>query len=288
MTTPIKSYNFDKALEGGTSFDFQLLEKSYHEYDSSHAHRHNYFEILFFHESGGDHEIDFNVHPVEANSVHLVSPDQIHVLRRGRNVTGYVLAFYADLFLNIGQNLDFIDTFHFFQHSYTAPIVHLEGDSLKQLLDVVEKIREEHTSTHENKTEMLALLVFQLLLLLKRCYPKDNAAPSEGKLTIEFQKLTKQNIHKLSLVSQYANLLCVSAGHLNDTIKRTTGKTAKAIINELKIIEAKRLLFHSKQTIKEIAFHLNFEDASYFNRFFQKQTGVSPLRFRQEIREKYH
>jgi AraC-like DNA-binding protein len=66
------------------------------------------------------------------------------------------------------------------------------------------------------------------------------------------------------------------------------GKTAKQIIDERRVTEAKRLLFWNEHTIKEIAWQLNFEDDGYFNRFFKKHTGHTPAVFQKSIREKYN
>ena len=288
MTKLIPSFDFYKTLDGSMSFDFQRLEKSYHEYDSSHAHRHNYFEILFFNNSGGEHEIDFKVVPVTAHAVHLIAPEQIHILRRKRNVTGYVLAFSKDLFINMVQNNDFIETLLFFQLMPSAPVIKLSNTATGQLIDIISQIEKEFVGSHEHKKEMLALLVCQLLLYLKRHNGSEHLQTNINRVTLGFRKLVKEHFRQISSVSQYARMLFITAGHLNDTIKKTTGKTAKEIIDEQKILEAKRLLFHSKQTIKEIAFDLNFEEPSYFNRFFHKHTGLTPLAFRNSTREKYH
>jgi AraC-like DNA-binding protein len=44
--------------------------------------------------------------------------------------------------------------------------------------------------------------------------------------------------------------------------------------------EARKLLWSTELTISEISFKLNFEDDSYFNKVFKKQTGITPKSFR--------
>ena len=63
---------------------------------------------------------------------------------------------------------------------------------------------------------------------------------------------------------------------------------AKLQAEGLTNVEAKRLLFHTDQSIKEIAFALGFEDASYFNRFFKRIALTTPADYRSSIREMYH
>ena len=46
------------------------------------------------------------------------------------------------------------------------------------------------------------------------------------------------------------------------------------------ILEAKRLLYHSDKSVKEIATELGYEDYAYFSRLFAKTTGITALAFR--------
>jgi len=45
-------------------------------------------------------------------------------------------------------------------------------------------------------------------------------------------------------------------------------------------LEAKRLLAHTNLSISEIAYRLNFQDNSYFGRFFKKYVKITPEAFR--------
>lgn len=288
MAKLIPSFDLYKKLENILSFDFERLEKSYHEYDASHPHRHNYYELLFFNNTGGYHEIDFKKHPVTANTVHLITPEQVHVLRRKRNVTGHVVSFTAELFLLINQNADFLYSFPFFQTTGALPVVQLTPAGAKSLASIVNQIETEFKSNNTDKKEMLAFLTGQLLLILKRNYKAKGIDHGTNDLITRFKELVNQHFKKNRSVSHYAELMAITPGHLNDTVKKMTGKTAGSIIHERVLLEAKRLLYHSHLSIKEIAIQLNFEDPSYFNRFFRTHAGSTPEQFRNSIREKYH
>ena len=111
---------------------------------------------------------------------------------------------------------------------------------------------------------------------------------SQNRIVRQFKSLIDENFVNSTQVTQYADMLYVTPGHLNDLIKTVTGKTAKQIIDERRILEAKRLLFWGEHSVKEIAGRLNFEDDAYFNRFFKKHTGNTPALFQKTIREKYN
>src|SRR4026208_264084 len=94
----IPAFDLCKTLDSEPGIEFSRLEESYNPYDASLPHRHNYYEILLFRGAGGIHEIDFDVYLIQENSLHFISPERVHVLRRDKQVTGYVLSFTPDFF----------------------------------------------------------------------------------------------------------------------------------------------------------------------------------------------
>ncbi|HLZ87122.1 MAG TPA: AraC family transcriptional regulator, partial [Puia sp.] len=53
------------------------------------------------------------------------------------------------------------------------------------------------------------------------------------------------------------------------------------------LVEAKRHLLHTELSVKEVADGLGFEDPAYFNRWFKRMTGNTPIGYRAEIRAIY-
>lgn len=283
----IPSFDLYKKLNNELFFEFTRLEESYHEYDSSHPHRHNYYEILFFQSTGGYHEIDFQHYPVTGKSIHFISPEQVHQLRRKKNVTGFVLSFTADLFLSFNTNELFLNQFPFFDLSCSLPIVNLAKSETQHLLSLIAEIEKEYKNNRPEKKQMMAFLVAQLLIHCKRNYTNEHPQQNEIKLSNKFRLLVNNHFKKLKSVSEYASILNISAGHLNDTIQHELGKTASEIIHERIMLEAKRLLYHSSLSVKEIGNALNYNDPSYFTKFFKSNSELTPEQFRKSIREKY-
>jgi AraC-like DNA-binding protein len=101
-------------------------------------------------------------------------------------------------------------------------------------------------------------------------------------LVKRFYQLVEENNHKNFSLKQYANLLAITPNHLTQAVKRYTSKTSSQIIKAKQVLEIKRLLVHTNLNISEIAQQLNFEDQSYFTKFFKRETGYSPLQYRAE------
>jgi AraC family transcriptional regulator, transcriptional activator of pobA len=53
------------------------------------------------------------------------------------------------------------------------------------------------------------------------------------------------------------------------------------------VVEAKKRLLHTRLSAKQIGEELGFGDDAYFNRFFKRQVGLTPLAYRRHIREMY-
>ena len=83
-------------------------------------------------------------------------------------------------------------------------------------------------------------------------------------------------------VNDYAERLHISPKHLIDLCKKNTGKTPLQLIKEYTVAEAKRLLYNTGLTIKEVAYELNFDDPANFSKYFKSVCGYSPANYRRE------
>ena len=100
----------------------------------------------------------------------------------------------------------------------------------------------------------------------------------------ELTELIEKNIATHKQVSQYADLMHMSAYQLNSITKASVNKSASELITDQVLLEAKRYLLATSDQVKEIADTLGYEDISYFIRFFKKQTGYSPEAYRQNFK----
>lgn len=96
----------------------------------------------------------------------------------------------------------------------------------------------------------------------------------------KFKDLVEENYHYWSTTSEYANALHITPDHLNRSVKQLIGQTAKGYIQSRINIAAKRLLYFSSLSTKEIGFQLGFNEAANFSAFFKKHNSISPSEFR--------
>jgi len=81
-------------------------------------------------------------------------------------------------------------------------------------------------------------------------------------------------------MNEYADKLAITPNHLTQTVTLLTGKTTSQIIKAKQVLEIKRLLVHTNLSVTEIAGRLSFSDQSYFTKFFKRETGNTPLQYR--------
>ena len=78
----------------------------------------------------------------------------------------------------------------------------------------------------------------------------------------------------------YASKLCISPKYLSTVVKHVCGKTPTLLIKEKVMAEIKYRLCCTQESIKEIAYGLNFPNLSFFGKYFKAETGVSPSAYR--------
>lgn len=288
-TRIIPTYSLGRGDKLGTPFRaVALTPRKEGGYDYSRPHRHAYYEIFFFESGGGEHDIDFNTFRIESPSLHFVSPGQVHEVRRDADSYGCVLLFTAEFYYLHLANKDLLYDLPFLNNNHLRPILNLSPEEAADVRALTGGMRQEYESAHPYGEEMIRSLLNLLLLKARRMFegrqPEPEVESGESRLVRDLRMMVDRNFHAMHAVSAYANALHVTPGHLNDVTKQVTGKTVSALIQERIVLEAKRMLVHSEQSIKEIAYALGFDDPSYFTRFFRERAGTSPGTFREENR----
>jgi len=165
----------------------------------------------------------------------------------------------------------------------------LNEANFSRLNILAESIFNEYKNRPEEYQEVIKSNLRILFIELMRLRNKSNKPIENKDLYVqerleEFLQLLELNIASEKQVSQYADMLHLSNYQLNSITKQTLGKTASELINEQIILESKRYLLATSNQVNQIAFHLGYEDVSYFIRFFKKHTGHSPEAFRQKLK----
>jgi AraC family transcriptional regulator, transcriptional activator of pobA len=261
-------------------------------YDYFKPHRHSYFEFFVFEKGGGSHFIDFVEYPILDCSVHIVFPQQIHLVKRTANARGSIII-CSKHFMNLLGKFFFTQLS---QNNHNAPCLIFDNEVFATIIKLVSNL--------EIELKANTLLSYHLSqnytsIFLSHCIRHSSAmlheethnpryGAHEWEVYKKFEDLTEQFFMEKLTVAFYAQKMAITTKVLNTCIKKVLGKTAVELLQEKTLIEAKRLLLHSDESIKEIAYKLNFKDSSYFTRFFTKYENQTPKEFKQYWEQKYH
>ncbi|WP_329333670.1 AraC family transcriptional regulator [Streptomyces sp. NBC_00663] len=87
------------------------------------------------------------------------------------------------------------------------------------------------------------------------------------------------HFRELHQAADYAELLGCSVRTLSRAARDATGKGVRELIDERRLLEARRLLGGAGWDARAVAVHLGFSDPANFGRFFRERTGLTPAAF---------
>jgi AraC family transcriptional activator of pobA len=252
-------------------------------------HRKDHYLLVFIRRGGSRQWIDMTPYVLKDNTVYFSGPNQVIVKEGITQLWSTGIAFTKE-FLSLQENAA-ISKLPIIQNPCRSHELLLTPADVDFVEDMLSKINAEYILPSDWQQRMLTAYLTVLLTYLSRLYTEQysNEVTTEEKLCLRhYQAKINERFRELHEVSDYASLLHISAGHLSEVVKTQSGKPAIKHIHERLVLEARRMLFHTENSLKEIAFELGFAEASYFNRFFKRETGVTPATYRDNIREMYH
>jgi len=161
----------------------------------------------------------------------------------------------------------------------------------KKLDLLLEVFKDEFETKDDVQGNMLRMLLVRWIITLTRiarvqCVPA--GLQSQGNLydvVRQFHTLVEVHFKTNHEVQFYAEKLFKSPKTLTNQFKKAGISPPLKIINQRRILEARRMLYYTGLSVKEIAEELGFEDAANFTRFFKNNTGTSPSELRNSLRE---
>lgn len=248
-------------------------------------HRHPYFEIFYLTAAEGSFLADFETHALKGDCLVFVSPGQVHGWPNGHTLCGQMLAFDEAFIADHDHPDERLIRSPLFYEPTACPVVPVDQHpAIAQLFQQI--ATEFHHSCSDSLTALRSLLHL-LIIQAHRLSPHHPPVTTPANIRVyqQFIKLLNGDIPATNLPNHYANQLGISTDHLSHCVRLCSGHSAGTLVRRRLVLEAKRLLAHSHLTIAEIAFQLNFQDPSYFSRFFKRHTNSLPTNFRNQHRE---
>ncbi|WP_299884107.1 helix-turn-helix domain-containing protein [uncultured Lacinutrix sp.] len=240
------------------------------------------YSIYWIKDGKGTYNIDFKSYNFDENVLFFLSPGQVFSVDSEKIKEAYKLTFIRDFYCIQTHDKEVACNGVLFNNVYETPFVKPCKNDTKKLSFIIESLVEEFKSSETAQYDMLQSYLRQFIIhcvrIQKEHYPIKTDI--ESKLFKDFSILVEQNYKTEHSVTDYAKRLGVSPKSLTKNFQKANAETPSNFIKNRIILEAKRQLIYSNDSVKQIAYSLGFNDSAYFTRFFTKATTKSPLQFK--------
>ena len=293
MNRQIPSYRLYRE-ESGESGDFWIHCETIPERTHLHnweiaAHRHDSFFQIFYLSDGRGEVVDLGEpRRFDAPCALFIPPGAVHGFRFSRDIDGLVVTALDDRLGSITAADRGIAAFA--SDTRIVPLAAGDPDSAFSI-DCIRRIHAELTGRGPGRMVLLEPLMIGAVvgrgrpagLVTNPGHPPDD----RDRLRIEaLLTLISAHFRDHRPVSFYAGAIGVSATHLNRVARASTGLSVQGLIAQRITEAARRDLVFTPTPVQAIAYSLGYSDPAYFNRFFRRQTGMTPGRFREAERKR--
>lgn len=165
------------------------------------------------------------------------------------------------------------------------PIIDLKEPELDKVQTFWKMFLLEMDAIDSLQLEMLQMMLKRFLILCTRVYKHSNVTlvkeTTKVDLVREFNFLVEQYFKEKHTVAEYADMLNKSPKTISNLFIKYANKSPLQYIQGRRMLEARRLLRYTDNTIKEVAYEIGFKDLQTFSRFFKKIEGISPSEFKE-------
>ena len=126
----------------------------------------------------------------------------------------------------------------------------------------------------------------KIIEMVMECVSTESVADANARSKIQMaigyiQEHFAENLTVNVLAEHYG----MSPNYFSSMFKKEMSRSAVNYITELRINQARELLYHSELSVVDISKKVGYEDSQYFFRVFKKYLGMTPLQYREESRK---
>ncbi|HCW07811.1 MAG TPA: AraC family transcriptional regulator [Cytophagales bacterium] len=287
MTDNQTSFTLINPQNGNLAFKISSFTGN-HLFD--HIQRLNYFSMILINQGSAKLKADFSEHEVRKNYLLAFSPYQPFMISAAKELEGIIVNFHPDFFCIIKHHKEVACNGVLFNNIYQPPFTVMPPEESTRLQSIVEQMKVEMKNAELAQYELLISYLKIFLISASRIkvsQSKENkTVTTDIKEPFVLQNLKdaiEEHYRTKHSANEYAQLLNITPKALAKVVKNYFNKTLTDLISERIIIEAKRELYLTSKSVKEIAYQLGFNDEHYFSRFFKNNADVSPQLYRETV-----
>lgn len=253
-------------------------------------HWHKCLEIIAVVDGWLEIEIERQKYIIEAGSVTVVNPSQLHYCEHYSRDTK-LFCVIIDLSLFRGRYMDSME------EKYIAPLKegrvifppYIPGNT--QLVELIRDCSQTFCGQAEAYQIRLKALLYQMLYVLftqcgdVRCDEQKNPdSLSRERVNTILQYVDEHYAERIKLDDLVA-ILHINKYYICKIFQQHIGRTFLDYVNLVRIQKAVEMIVSTNDSITTIAFATGFQDINYFSRIFKRIMGISPTQLRKQHRQ---
>jgi AraC family transcriptional regulator, transcriptional activator of pobA len=245
----------------------------------------DYYRIIWIQDSSAVYCINNSIVRT-GPTLYCICPGQSVTFLSNASCNGFIIGFTDDFLNGQQDNNDAITPYCLFKRFKDNFVVTPGPTSLAAMNDLLLTFLGEKDPCDLLWTEITArhLKIFLLYLVQHMISKKsENSDHYNDTLSNKYLDLIEAQFTIKKSVRDYARALYVTPNHLNKIVKDETGFTARQHIQKKIISAAKRELYLSGISMKQVAHQLGFDDIAHFSKFFKKASGISFSGFKKTL-----
>lgn len=269
---------------------FKLLPFEGGNDELAEVRRCNYYSLIWIKKGNGIAKIDFTEYNFTQDTMFAVTPYQPFMFVENEKLEGIEINFHPDFFCIHHHQEQVACNGVLFNNIYNPPMLCIDNDTRDMFEMLISQMKTEVQKSDLAQYELLVSYLKIFLINASRAkveqQPEVLTTVPDSNEPFKLQKLKnliETHYKTKHSASDYAELLNISPKALAKITKNHFNKTLTNLISERIIIEAKRELFLTNKSVKEIAYLLGYDDEHYFSRFFKNKADVSPTLYRETV-----
>ncbi len=285
MTKDIIKYDFKAGLP--QEFEIVDLATLYQDFKLTltTTHRAGFFHIIWFQQGSPTHLVDFNPIKIKPNTLLFLNKDIVQRFDDKSKFGGKAILFTDSFFCKTEADTKFLRNSILFNDLFTVSQFEVQKQS-KLFAEILQQMKDElQNAKDDSQADILQNLLHNFLLHSERERRKQNFTEVKKGADLDyvmlFKDLLEAGYKNQKQVNYYAKEIIITEKRLNQATTKVLGKSPKELIDDRVLLEAKRILAHTKESIKEIAYQLGFEEPTNFIKYFKKHSLLTPTEFRE-------
>ncbi|MDH5599335.1 MAG: AraC family transcriptional regulator [Cyclobacteriaceae bacterium] len=236
--------------------------------------REHRFIVIYCTNGKGRIEIDDETYSIAAGEFLTVTSMQVYHFLELIQIDGYVIKFSYDFFCRDNKSVELIFNNNLFCHFGLNEVVKVDNNPIKEAIEFYLKVLSgEYKNKKKGYMEKIHGALRLLIIDLSRLKPDIHSSKVPNPVFLRFLNMIREDFTNRYSLKDLAKKLSISESGLYQLSIDITGVSIQQLINDMLILEAKRLFKYQKLSVKEVAYSLGFNDPHYFSRFFKKQTN---------------